>query len=62
MLANRMKVLLSQLILVEQGAFINGRHIYDNSLLTQEVMYYLKKAPLYRSMVMLKMDIDKAYI
>lgn len=39
----RLKGLLSKLVSVEQSAFLPGRDIADNVLLTQELLQYLDK-------------------
>ncbi|GJW62043.1 putative RNA-directed DNA polymerase [Tanacetum coccineum] len=59
-LANRMKESLSELISLNQSAFVPGRRIADNILLTQELMhnYHLDRGP---ARCAFKVDIQKAY-
>ncbi|GKB48843.1 hypothetical protein Tco_0899596, partial [Tanacetum coccineum] len=59
-LANRMKESLSKLISLNQSAFVSGRRISDNILLTQEFMhnYHLDRGP---ARCAFKVDIQKAY-
>ncbi|GJW73196.1 putative reverse transcriptase domain, reverse transcriptase zinc-binding domain protein [Tanacetum coccineum] len=55
-----MKEILSELVSLNQSAFVPGRHISDNILLTQELMhnYHLDRGP---SRCAFKVDIQKAY-
>lgn len=59
-LTNRIKHVLTKLVSNNQSAFIPGRQIQDNILLTQEIMkgYNRKNGP---KRVALKIDIQKAY-
>ncbi|GJR02332.1 RNA-directed DNA polymerase, eukaryota, reverse transcriptase zinc-binding domain protein [Tanacetum coccineum] len=59
-LTNRIKPVLSKLVSSNQSAFIPGRSIQDNILLTQEVMkgYNRKGGP---KRVAFKIDLQKAY-
>nr|GEW70594.1 RNA-directed DNA polymerase, eukaryota, reverse transcriptase zinc-binding domain protein [Tanacetum cinerariifolium] len=56
----RIKPFLGNLVSCNQSAFIPGRHIQDNILLTQEIMrgYNRKRGP---KRVAFKIDIQKAY-
>ncbi|GJW86813.1 RNA-directed DNA polymerase, eukaryota, reverse transcriptase zinc-binding domain protein [Tanacetum coccineum] len=59
-LTNRMKNGLSKVVSVNQSAFIPGRHIQDNILLTQELLRgYNRKQGAKRCAM--KIDIQKAY-
>ncbi|GJV43271.1 putative RNA-directed DNA polymerase [Tanacetum coccineum] len=59
-IANRIKHCLTNLVSPNQSAFIPGRSIADNILLTQELMhnYHLDRGP---SRCAFKVDIQKAY-
>ena len=59
-LANRVKRVLPSLIDKAQSAFIKGRHISDNILLTQELMrnYHRKDSP---GRCAIKVDLKKAF-
>ncbi|GKD89732.1 putative RNA-directed DNA polymerase, eukaryota, reverse transcriptase zinc-binding domain protein, partial [Tanacetum coccineum] len=59
-ISNRMKESLSELISLNQSAFVLGRRIADNILLTQELMhnYHLDRGP---ARCAFKVDIQKAY-
>nr|GEV86720.1 hypothetical protein [Tanacetum cinerariifolium] len=59
-IVNRIKGYLGDLVSINQSAFIPGRRISDNVLLTQELMcnYHRKRRP---SRCAFKVDIQKAY-
>ncbi|GKC03054.1 putative RNA-directed DNA polymerase, eukaryota, reverse transcriptase zinc-binding domain protein [Tanacetum coccineum] len=59
-IANRIKKELRDLVSINQSAFVSGRRISDNILLTQELMrnYHRKRGP---SRCAFKVDIQKAY-
>ncbi|GKB36502.1 putative RNA-directed DNA polymerase, eukaryota, reverse transcriptase zinc-binding domain protein [Tanacetum coccineum] len=59
-IANRIKEDLGDLVSINQSAFVPGRRISDNILLTQELMrnYHRKRGPLRCAF---KVDIQKAY-
>ena len=59
-IANRIKDSLSDIISINQSAFIPGRSILDNILLTQDIMhnYHVNRGP---PRCALKVDIQKAY-
>lgn len=61
-LANRFKELLDFVISDTQSAFISGRHISDNVMISYEVMHYLKRKRFGKEGYMaLKLDMSKAY-
>lgn len=61
-LANRMKSLLKAVIFDTQGAFIPGRLISDNIMVSYEVLHYLKRRKFGKDGYMaLKLDMSKAY-
>lgn len=61
-LANRLKLILSQVIIDSQYAFVLGRLITDNVLVSFETVHYIRKRRRDRRGVMsLKLDMSKAY-
>lgn len=61
-MANRMKELLNDIVSENQSAFIPNRLIYDNILISYEVMHYLKRKKRGKEGFMaLKLDMTKAY-
>ncbi|KAK4254647.1 hypothetical protein QN277_010000 [Acacia crassicarpa] len=61
-MTNRMKELMSRIISPNQRAFIAGRMIQDNIILTHEAFHYLKhRRPSRKWEFALKMDMNKAY-
>ena len=56
-----MKSILPCLIASEQGAFVYRRHISNNILLAQKIMHSLDGAPPSKSLMMLKVDMKKAF-
>ncbi|XP_038988602.1 uncharacterized protein LOC120112787 [Phoenix dactylifera] len=60
-MVRRMKPLLPGIISQEQGAFIAGRNISHNVLLAQEMMWDLQQASKRRSLMAIKLDMERAY-
>uniref|UniRef100_A0A803PKR6 Reverse transcriptase domain-containing protein n=1 Tax=Cannabis sativa TaxID=3483 RepID=A0A803PKR6_CANSA len=61
-MANRMKPFMDTIIVESQSAFIPGRLISDNVLISFEVLHYLKRKRLGKTGFMaLKIDMSKAY-
>ncbi|XP_060969497.1 uncharacterized protein LOC115713198 [Cannabis sativa] len=61
-MANRLKHLLSRIILEFQSAFIPGRLITDNVLISFEILHYLRRKKQGKNGCMtLKLDMSKAY-
>ena len=61
-MVNRLKPYLGELISENQSAFVVGRQIHDNILITQETFHYMrlkKKSKKYE--IALKIDMNKAY-
>jgi len=61
LLVNRLRPLLDKLISPLQSAFIPGRSIHDNILLTHEIMHKYKETTGKFAWVALKLDMEKAY-
>ncbi|XP_060964543.1 uncharacterized protein LOC115704339 [Cannabis sativa] len=61
-MANRLKAVLPQLISDTQSAFVPGRYMTDNIVISYEVMHYLKQKRMGKEGYMaLKLDFSKAY-
>ncbi|XP_038982920.1 uncharacterized protein LOC120110939 [Phoenix dactylifera] len=60
-MVGRMKPLLPGIISHEQGAFVAGRNISHNILLAQEMMWDLLRASKRRSLMAIKLDMERAY-
>lgn len=62
MLANRIKIVLPDIISDNQSAFIQGRSISDNVLVAFEVIHHIRRKNRgNEGEVALKLDINKAY-
>ncbi|KAH9786019.1 reverse transcriptase domain-containing protein [Citrus sinensis] len=62
MLANRMKLVLGEVISDSQSAFVPGRAITDNILISTEIIHYLKRKKQGKARTAaLKIDMSKAY-
>ncbi|XP_038972451.1 uncharacterized protein LOC120104769 [Phoenix dactylifera] len=61
LLAVRLRDILPRIISPEQGAFVGGRSISDNVLIVQEFMFDLRRASSRRSLMGIKLDMERAY-
>ena len=60
-IVNRLRPLLDRLVSPVQSAFIPGRSIHDNILITSEIMHKFRKVKGKTAWVALKLDMKKAY-
>jgi len=60
-MVNRLRPLLQKLVSPVQSAFIPGRSIHENILLTHEIMHKFRKSKGKKAWVALKLDMEKAY-
>ncbi|XP_072952512.1 uncharacterized protein [Typha angustifolia] len=60
-MANRLKAVLAKIIGPEQAAFVAGRSIEDNTLAAQEVAHSMATDKSGQPIMMIKMDMEKAY-
>ena len=61
-LANRLKLIINDLITPHQNAFVKGRLITDNIILTHELLHTIKRKKKGRlHFAALKVDLSKAY-
>lgn len=60
-LATRLSRILEKLMSLNQRAFMKGRWIAENSVIAQEVVYRVKKHKGKRGLMIMKIDIKKAY-
>lgn len=61
-LANRLKHVLPHVVSISQGAFLPGRLITDNIIVSFEIMHYLKRRSKGKQGFMaVKLDVSKAY-
>jgi len=60
-LVNKLRPLLDKLVSPFQSAFIPGRSIHDNILLSHEILHKFKKCEGKMAWVAMKLDMEKAY-
>ena len=61
MLANRLRPLLDKIISPNQGAFVKGRWIAENSIIAQELVHKIKSHKGKNGLLLMKIDLKKAY-
>lgn len=60
-LASRLNGVLGKLISPNQGAFVRGRWIMNNTVIAQEVVHHIKKHKGKNVLMVMKIDMKKAY-
>lgn len=60
-IANRLKPLLPNFIFPFQMAFVPGRNIHDNNIISHEIMDYLHKKKGKKGFMAIKVDLTKAF-
>ena len=60
-MVNSMKPILSRLICLEYEAFMDDHYIFNNVIIAQEFMHNLCHASIYRSLMVIKLDMEQAY-
>lgn len=60
-IANRLQMLLSQLIGPHQTSFVLGRHIVENIVTAQEVIHYMRRKTGKRGFMAIKINLEKVY-
>lgn len=60
-IANRIKCLLPKVISPNQNSFIAGRSTLDNSIILQEVIHSMNAMTGKKGMMIIKLDLEKAY-
>lgn len=60
-LTNKIKPIMRELIRREQSSFVPGRQITDNVIIYQEVLHSMRKKKRKKGIMVLKVDLEKAY-
>ncbi|KAL3825541.1 hypothetical protein ACJIZ3_021570 [Penstemon smallii] len=60
-IANRLKPLLQKIISPNQMAFVEGRSINENTIISHEIMHYLHNRKGKKGFLAIKVDLSKAY-
>ncbi|KAH9722962.1 reverse transcriptase domain-containing protein [Citrus sinensis] len=60
-IGNRLKAILPELIGPYQTSFVPGRHIIENIIVAQEIIYSMRRKTGNRGQMAIKVDLEKAY-
>jgi hypothetical protein len=60
-IANRLKMILPNIISKNQSAFVPGRLISDNTIIANEIFHYFNNTSKQKGYVSIKTDMEKAY-
>lgn len=60
-LVDRLKCILPKLVAPTQCSFVPGRSITDNVIIVQEVLHFMRRRKMGKGMMVLKLDLGKAY-
>lgn len=60
-LANRLRKYLKRIVSPNQGAFVEGRWIAENTIIAQELVHKVKKHQGKQGLLLMKIDLQKAY-
>lgn len=58
---NRLKPIMEQLVSHEQSSFVPGRQISDNIIIYQEVLHSIRTRSSGKKIMVIKIDLEKAY-
>lgn len=61
LIPNRLKLLLHKIISLFQSTYVLGRNITDNIMITQEIIYIMKKKKGKSNLQGIKIDMSKAF-
>lgn len=61
MTANRLRIILDEIIFEEQSGFVPGRLIMDNALVAYECIHYLKRKKGQMGACTINLDVEKTY-
>lgn len=60
-MASRLRLLLPKIISPNQGAFVNGRWIAENTVVAQELVHKVRRHKGKQGLMLLKIDIKRAF-
>ncbi|CAL1367271.1 unnamed protein product [Linum trigynum] len=60
-IANNLKMLMPQVVHPNQSSFVPNRHITDNIIILQETVHYMSRKAGKKGIMLLKIDLTKAY-
>lgn len=61
MMSNKLSPILPSLISPNQSGFVKGRSIYENTMVAEEIIRWIKKPNIERNDI-IKLDMEKAYL